>query len=990
MKSVKIYLLLLTVFAFVKTNGQKELPKEASSTWYNEAIQQIEQTNCSFHISNNNELFKAVNQFNQLAFSIKRGGYEVSSLLQNSDQSPWKASFSLQSIARNGEVAPLSLSPVVTQKNNTLNLAYNNFDIEYINNSKGLRQNFIIKNKQEGTEPLVLKLQVSTSLTVSNPVQGQLIFSNPANQKEVKMIYDGLKVWDANQQPVAASLNYETSSKTIIISVDDQNAAYPLTIDPLNRAPEWTTSADGILPGLLTNLQLQVQTLYGYTVAGLGDINGDGYDDVAVSAPGMADVITGSGSLSAVGAVFIYLGSPTGLSTTPSKILQPNTAVDGALFGFSVDAGDVTGDGKNDIIIGAPLDRYQTTASGLLGPTNVQVTAGKVYVYRSEDLFSAPNPTPFLELRLQGTTYFSTGVLGLLQSNVAAKPLFGFSVAVTKDLNGDNKADILIGTPSYLGVNLLSVQSGAAFIYYSDNLNTTSPAKLNTPDPTLLGLISLPIANTSGLLFGYSIDGAGDFNNDGFPDVVVGAPAGVDLSSLGGVFSGQFLGGSAYVYFGNGSGVNATSTVRLQAKSGGLLSNTANLFGYKVKGATNAFGIKTGNIVIGAPAGSVLSNVVGGLKVKAGEIHIFQKKTAATGAYNSDQIINSPRSSSILGILAGQTLNVSLLYGSSIDNMLDVNCDNIGDIIVGEPLSTAVPLIGANVVGGAAYVYLGKADGTYNTTPIWDLYSQVSSLLGVNATALLGYSVAGARHTRGIGQSVRSLVGGPSNSLDFGVGLLNLGNTLGITFDFAFDNNGLGKAYTFPFTTCNALLPVNLLSFNGYLADKMIQLNWTSATEDGLDVYELQRSTDAVNYVPIAMIMPLSKSTNNYQYPDRHPAKGMNYYRLKMIDKDKKFTYSNIVAIRFDEQLAADIVIAPNPVHSEINIRMTGLTKGLYRIELVNASGQNLMAKSIMVNQYLQTETIQRNSLAAGIYWVYVYDNEGHKVNSLRVLINNF
>ncbi|MBL0336182.1 MAG: FG-GAP repeat protein [Chitinophagaceae bacterium] len=125
---------------------------------------------------------------------------------------------------------------------------------------------------------------------------------------------------------------------------------------------------------------------------------------------------------------------------------------------------------------------------------------------------------------------------------MTAKPLFGFSLAVTNDLNGDNKADIVIGAPNYVGVNLLSVQSGSAFVYYSNNLSTSAPTVLNTPDPTLLGLPLLPLANTTGLLFGYSVDAAGDYNNDGKADVVVGAPAGVDLSSLGGIFSGQFLG----------------------------------------------------------------------------------------------------------------------------------------------------------------------------------------------------------------------------------------------------------------------------------------------------------------------------------------------------------------------------------------------------------------------------------------------------------------
>jgi hypothetical protein len=117
------------------------------------------------------------------------------------------------------------------------------------------------------------------------------------------------------------------------------------------------------------------------------------------------------------------------------KTLQPSTAVAGALFGLSVDAGDVNGDGINDIIVGAPLDSYQTTATGLPGPVSVNVKAGKVYVYPGGNL-AASNPTNFIEIKLQGANFFSTGVLGLM-NNISVNALFGFSVAATKDLDGD-------------------------------------------------------------------------------------------------------------------------------------------------------------------------------------------------------------------------------------------------------------------------------------------------------------------------------------------------------------------------------------------------------------------------------------------------------------------------------------------------------------------------------------------------------------------------
>ena len=975
--------LLLSQLLFAQLKSS-ELPNEATNDWYKMATDNISQREYYFVKSKVAE-YKTINHKNKLAFTVSQAGFTVYNLKQT-DQ-PWNINFSVAGAGRTESSCVLPGEFNALEKGSMVIFSSSSLDIEYINSTKGLRQNFIVKERPLGNGDLNVQLNWTSELAAVQASSNKIAFYTKGNKNDVKMIYDDLKVWDANGTLLDAELELDKESDAINIVVKDSEAAYPVTIDPLNRTAEWSSSADGILPGLLTNLQLQVETLYGYTVAGLGDINGDGYDDVAISAPSMADVITGSGTLAAVGAVFIYLGSPTGLPAQPSKVLQSSTCVEGALFGFSIDAGDITGDGKNDIIIGAPLDRYSTTAQGLFGPTTVNVTAGKVYFYRSEDLFSTANPSPFLQIRLQGSNFFSAALIG---SNVNVNPLFGYSVAVTKDLNGDNKSDIVIGSPAYLGVGVLSAQSGAAFVYYSDNLSTTTPVELETPSPTLLGL-SHPLANTSGLLFGFSVDCAGDYNNDFYPDLVVGAPAGVDLSSLGGLFSGQFLGGSAYVYYGTGSGVTSSIGAKLQASPSGLLSNTINLFGYDVKGAKNANDQHTGNIVIGAPVGSVVSNVVSGLRLKAGQVHVFLKKTfSPVTAVTSDQIISSPRSSSLLSILSGQTINVSVLFGSSIDNMLDVNCDGYGDLIVGEPLSTAVPLIGADVVGGAAFIFLGQPDGTYGTTPHWDLTTHVSPLLGVNATALVGYSVAGAKYVYGSSQGVRSLVGAPSNSLDFGIGLLNLGNTLGTTFNFVFDGNGLGKSYSFGFTACNFTLPVELISFTGKAINKTSALSWTTESEVNLSQYELQKSRDGINFTPVAIVFAKGEQRNEYSYTDIHPFDGSNFYRLKMIDVDGTFNYSNTVIVRFGSVKGGDVIIAPNPVKSNINVRMTDLEHGSYKIEITNAIGQLQLSKKINVTQQQQNESIIcPATMNKGVYWLSIYDEKNTRIKSIGFFVSN-
>ncbi len=119
------------------------------------------------------------------------------------------------------------------------------------------------------------------------------------------------------------------------IAVATTGARYPIVIDPLATSVTWMATGD------------QEGAYFGTSVAGAGDVNGDGYDDVIVGAPGYDNGLGGEG------AVFVYHGSAAGLSTTPDWMVESNQV--NAAFGTSVaTAGDVNGDGFDDIIIGAP------------------------------------------------------------------------------------------------------------------------------------------------------------------------------------------------------------------------------------------------------------------------------------------------------------------------------------------------------------------------------------------------------------------------------------------------------------------------------------------------------------------------------------------------------------------------------------------------------------------------------------------------------------
>lgn len=973
---------IVTLLQFYSLQAQQN--NSFSDKWYEEAVANLQQLEHDFYTSENSGAFRAVNSASRIAFELSPLGYKALNT-PGADHDNWTVDFSIKGIGRQKKPVAIKGDYKLVKNNGNIVYRFNEMDIEYTNNAKGLRQNFIVNQKPAGKGELTVTMKVNSNL-VASLINNTLSFYDESSN--ARLTYSDLKVWDANHRTLPSHMAYNTATGELNLIADDSEAVYPVTIDPLNQSPEWNTSVDGLLSSLLTNVQMKT-ALYGFSVSALGDVNGDGFGDAAISAPALVDIFSGTGTLAAVGAVFVYYGSPSGLSTTPAKTLQPSTAVAGALFGFSVTGGDVTGDAINDIIIGAPLDRYSVTLPDIIGSSAVNVTAGKVYIYEGN---SSPvtNPSPFLQVKL-GPAFFSKGILGLL-SNINVNALFGFSIAATDDLNGDGKQDLVVGAPAYVGTNALAVQNGNTFVYYSGSLNTNTPVELDVPSPSLLGLVQLPLLNSSGLLFGYSVDGAGDYNGDGHPDIVVGAPAGIDLSSLGGVLTGQVLGGSAYVYYGTGTGISSSIGATLHGKATGLLGNAANLFGYKVKGVRTGNGLHTGNILIGAPTGGLIPNALG-LSIQTGNVQLFKKKSSSPVAtVIADQVLESPKSSSLLQVL--NTLQLNVLFGASIDNAYDINCDGFGDMVIGEPLSTGTNIsqLQMSAVGGSAFIYYGMADGSYNPTPMYDVVATYGGdFLSVNATALFGFSVAGIPKIQGPTSKPRILVGSPSGALDFNSSVLNLGSTIGTLLNFAVGDNGLGKSYSFNPQLCGSVhtLPTKLTNFGGQGIEKKVLLNWNTTGEENMSEYVVEKSADGTNFSTLAYVMARGNAgVNTYEMTDYHPVSGMNYYRLRMVTTDKSFTYSNVIKIRFSEEGNTLISISPNPVTTAYKVKLSGLEKGSYTLEIRNNQGQSFFKKAIIINQEEYVENMTKtNAMAAGIYSIHVYDANNTQVKSSRFVI---
>lgn len=980
MKQLYNTAILMFLFATGYAQTVKEKSFAASTNknsfdqaWLNEAQHLIKEGEYYFKKDDNSLNFQVINKAQQIGFFINSKTHKIFPIKQaKKNNSSWEQSISFVEISRGNTHLYANNKFTCLKDKSNLSFCYTDFNIEYSNTEKGLRQNFIVTRKPSGNQNLEVLLNAEGSLSPSVLGNG-LQFKDKAGN--TKLYYTDLNVWDADHNTIAASMELRDEN-TIAIVVKDQHAKYPLTIDPINQTPEWATSGDGILPDLIG--QLAVDAAYGFSVAGLGDVNGDGFDDVAVGAPTSVDVISPTVALANVGAVYIYFGGSGGLSTTPSAVLKPTTPVAGALFGYSIAGGDINADEQSDIVIGAPMDVVTVSIGG--GAT-ASGTVGKVYVYDGATLSTGSNP--LLTLSLNGN--------GILDNNInlSVNALFGFSVAVTQDLNADDENDIIVGAPTYagiktvLGISLLDVQSGGAFVFLSNGTDPRTLVKLNPYKTSLLGL-GLLSNNINGLLFGYSVDGLGDYNSDNKYDVVVGAPAGINLSSLGGLANGKLLQGSAIVYYGTGSGINTNPGATLTATSGGLITNLigsvanlANLFGTSVKGVKNSSGIRNGNVLVGAPLGGAIINVLG-LDLKAGTVSVFKKKSSSPGGYViPNQIISSPRNSNtVLGVI-----QANLLFGFSLDNVLDVNCDGWGDIIVGEPASSGVQLLNANVSGGAAYVYLGKSDGTYQASPSWTFTATEDEFLSVNATSLIGYSVAGAGHVNGDRFSNKILIGTPSRTLDFGAGLLNIGGTLGTLFSLVTGDNGVGKAYLFNTSLCSSSgpLPIIHTALKGSNTNGSTHLTWTTTQEINSNYFEIERSKDGIHFNYIGKVNAAGNSNTEmtYQFDDDISIRGLNYYRFKLIDQNGRYIYSNIILLDANIKGSFITTIYPSPFIDKVNIHISTDANGIANTKLFDNIGRLVVDQQSVIQKGINNIVLDKLiNLSSGSYIIQVQIGE--------------
>ncbi|WP_036476984.1 integrin alpha, partial [Myxosarcina sp. GI1] len=487
----------------------------------------------------------------------------------------------------------------------------------------------------------------------------------------------------------------------------------------------------------------------GEAVSNAGDVNGDGFDDLIIGAPEAGTALSSynpDSYGSYQGEAYIVFGNANGFNATLNLnnlngsngfVVRGLENLDNLSEAVS-NAGDINGDGLDDLIIGAPFaGETVSTSEGYSYNDN----RGQVYVIFGNTSGFAPE---FDLNSLDGSN-------GLSLKGLDSSDNLGAAVSSAGDINGDGFDDFAVGAPNAKFGDGYSSE-GEVYIIFGNSNGLTANFDLNSLDGNN-GFI-VPGINSYGNL-GEAISNAGDINGDGFDDLIIGASyAGEAITSPYG-YKYSSSRGEAYVIFGSSNGFAPEFDLNNLDGSNGFVVRGLNSYdnlGRAVSSAGDVNGDGIDDIIIGAP------NVnVGGAYSSEGEAYVI---FGGSNGFAPEFDLNSLDGSngfSVIGLGSYDNL------GTAVSSAGDVDGDGFDDIIVGAP---DADVSDAYSNEGEAYIVFGKEEGFTASVDLADINSdRGAAIQGVDDSDSLGTGVSNAGDINGDGLN-DLIVGAPAASDD--------------------------------------------------------------------------------------------------------------------------------------------------------------------------------------------------------------------------------
>ena len=193
---------------------------------------------------------------------------------------------------------------------------------------------------------------------------------------------------------------------------------------------------------------------------------------------------------------------------------------------------------------------------------------------------------------------------------------------------------------------------------------------------------------------------------------------------------------------------------------------------------------------------------------------------------------------------------------------------------------------------------------------------------------------------------------------------------------------------TYTLTWLNPL-PIILSSFTGIANKCEAVLQWKTSTEINADKFVVEQSSNGLNFTAVAEIRSANSATGkSYQTAVSQP-NSITYYRLKLVDKDGRFSYSPVVTVRTSCGNTAYLTLYPNPVSTNLTVSFYTAYKGQANLVISNAVGQHLMIQKIRITAPANTVNVNMNNFTPGMYLLHLTNDSGNTIGEVQQVIKH-
>ncbi|MBS1634579.1 MAG: hypothetical protein JST26_01565 [Bacteroidetes bacterium] len=344
------------------------------------------------------------------------------------------------------------------------------------------------------------------------------------------------------------------------------------------------------------------------------------------------------------------------------------------------------------------------------------------------------------------------------------------------------------------------------------------------------------------------------------------------------------------------------------------------------------------------------------------------------GALGTELLCSDPNSSSLTGLIIGHTYYIRIYSYTSTSGQTtsfdlciyptppppsNITCAQMSPFCSGTPIVFQAQSGGGYAAGGPNYGCLST-----QPNPTW-FYLQIATpgtmAIDLSANSDVDFALWGPYANLSAAQAACSSYPTPLDCSysSSNIEQMNIANALvGEVYAVLVTNYAnvvqqitLNQAGGATATTNCAIvtLPIGLLSFNVALnSNEQAEVNWITETEVNNDYFEVQRSADSYNWEVIGTKKGQGNTTNktSYQFLDKAPLGGVSYYRLKQVDFDKKFTYTNIAPLDLSKVTEGITNLHPNPTNDFVTCDLYAKSRGNVDIELIDYTDHTVYSRT--------------------------------------------